>query len=119
MPRSRLRPPSTTAASAYPELRRFLRHKGAVTGSVLLLVLMSARGCGISWIPGSACDTRASAGGDTREPAAAARCAPWHGNPRLQRGHDTSWKQEFRGLIRVAWPVPDFSTGGQRRTVRE
>ena len=28
-------------ASAYPELRRFLRHKGAVTGSVLLLVLMA------------------------------------------------------------------------------
>jgi ABC-type dipeptide/oligopeptide/nickel transport system permease subunit len=27
--------------SAYPELRRFLRHKGAVTGSVLLLVLVT------------------------------------------------------------------------------
>ena len=31
-------PPCT---SAYPELRRFLRHKGAVTGSALLLVLMA------------------------------------------------------------------------------
>lgn len=40
MPGSRPRPPSPSRASAYPELRRFLRHKGAVTGSVLLLVLM-------------------------------------------------------------------------------
>ena len=41
MPGSRPRPPSPPRASAYPELRRFLRHKGAVTGSVLLLVLMT------------------------------------------------------------------------------
>ncbi len=41
MPGSPLRPPPPPRASAYPELRRFLRHKGAVTGSVLLLVLMA------------------------------------------------------------------------------
>ena len=40
MPGSRPRPLAPPRASAYPELRRFVRHKGAVTGSVLLLVLI-------------------------------------------------------------------------------
>jgi peptide/nickel transport system permease protein len=37
-------PSSTPGASAYPELRRFLRHRGAVTGSVLLLALVTMAG---------------------------------------------------------------------------
>ena len=37
-------PSSTPGASAYPELRRFLRHRGAVTGSVLLLTLVTMAG---------------------------------------------------------------------------
>ena len=42
MPGSGPPDPSPPPASAYPELRRFLRHRGAVTGSVLLLVLIAA-----------------------------------------------------------------------------
>ena len=41
MPGSDGQGPPSARASAYPELRRFLRHKGAVTGSVLLLVLVT------------------------------------------------------------------------------
>jgi ABC-type dipeptide/oligopeptide/nickel transport system permease subunit len=37
-------PSSPPGASAYPELRRFLRHRGAVTGSVLLLALVTMTG---------------------------------------------------------------------------
>jgi peptide/nickel transport system permease protein len=37
-------PSSLPGASAYPELRRFLRHRGAVTGSVLLLALVTMAG---------------------------------------------------------------------------
>ena len=40
MPGSGAPDPSPPRASAHPELRRFLRHRGAVTGSVLLLALV-------------------------------------------------------------------------------
>ena len=40
MPGSGAPEPSPPRASAHPELRRFLRHRGAVTGSVLLLALI-------------------------------------------------------------------------------
>ena len=45
-------PPDAVAVRgppAYPELRRFLRHRGAVTGSVLLLVLI-AMAVGAPWL---------------------------------------------------------------------
>jgi peptide/nickel transport system permease protein len=44
MLRRRRGPSSLPGPSAYPELRRFLRHRGAVTGSVLLLALVTMAG---------------------------------------------------------------------------
>src|SRR5262245_28864488 len=44
MPGSRFHPASPSRLAGYPEVRRFLRHKGAVIGSVLLVSLIAMAG---------------------------------------------------------------------------